>query len=205
MAKKYIGILGGSFNPVHSGHIQMARAALSHIKDLDEVWMVPALRNPLKDKEDDYVSYYKRWCMVEDALPDDEPEIKMSPAEEWHIARKLNKDFLYTVELLENLPEEFTYTLIVGSDCIPQFKKWHEWERILHIAGLIVMQRPGHPLDMSDPDVADIMSRPNVKLVADENFIEVSSTQIRDVLSKVPAKVLKDIVSYGLYGVSYEK
>lgn len=190
-----IGILGGTFDPVHKGHIQAARNALEYGAFLDEVWLVPAIQNPLKERKP--TSFDDRYSMCELAVRN-EPHISASDAE-LYIAERLNKDSLYTDELLDNLPKENNYYMIIGTDNLNCFYKWHNYRHILDEYGLIVLKRPGYVVDEYDDKIVEIINHPNVHVIKSVSTIEMSSTAIRKSLSAVPEKVLKYIVDNNLY------
>lgn len=195
-----IGILGGSFDPVHSGHIETARNVLKNIKDISQVWLLPALRNPFK--EDGECCFEDRVEMCRRAVWN-ERNIYVCDAEQ-DISRRLHKRDLFTDEVLENLPKGNMYWFIVGTDCIPKFYMWHNYRVILDKRRLVVMSRPGFVLDMSDNRVAEVMSHPHVFYVKADTQ-ECSSTDIRDAIrSECPVSgMIESVGNYiensGLY------
>jgi nicotinate-nucleotide adenylyltransferase len=131
-----IGVFGGTFDPVHVGHLAIAQAALDSAK-LDRVVFVPARRSPLKDRGP-FASEEDRLAMLEAAVKD-EPRFAVSRVE-------LDRPGpSYTVDTLEALKGEGTLFLILGSDALADLAKWRSPERIRALASLLVARRPGAP------------------------------------------------------------
>ncbi len=131
-----IGVFGGTFDPVHVGHLAIALAALESVP-LERVLFVPARRSPLKER-DPIASASDRVTMLEAAIAH-EPRFAVSRAE-------LDRDGLsYTVDTLEALRGEGELFLIVGSDALTDLARWRYPERIRSLATLLVAPRPGAP------------------------------------------------------------
>ncbi len=187
-----IGIFGGSFNPLHNGHISLANRLLSLAK-LDEIWFVVSPQNPLKRRQD-LLDDDTRLEMVRMALQN-EPKLSAcdiefrlpKPSYTWHTLQALKS---------ENPDKEFT--LLMGADNWQIFPKWYHYEKILNNYSIIIYPRTGSTIDIS--------SLPsNVKLI-DTGLINISSTQIRQLISQnkpinnlVPKSVAKIIQSRELY------
>jgi len=129
-----IGVLGGTFDPVHNGHLAMAMAALGSLP-LDRVVFVPARRSPLKDAAP-VASAEDRVAMLELAIGD-EPRFALSRAE-------LDRpEPSYTVDTLEALAGEGQLFLILGSDTARDIERWKRPERVRELATIVVARRPG--------------------------------------------------------------
>lgn len=133
MALKTIGLLGGSFDPVHLAHTALAVAAL-HELCLDEVQLLPAgqpwQRTPLA------ASPAQRLAMLEIAIRDT-PGLQINPVE-------INRGGqTYTVETLRQLPVGPKYVWILGADQLANFCTWNSWQEIVSLVTLAVAQRPG--------------------------------------------------------------
>lgn len=188
-----IGIYGGSFNPVHNGHIALAKFILAQ-GVVDEIWMLPSPRNPLKS-ESELVADIHRQQMLEVALEG------VRGVEMCLIEDKLPRPS-YTIRTLEALsvtyPEHMFY-LIIGADNWAVFTQWREWERILEQYRILVYPRSSY-------DVATTtLSHPHVKLL-DAPLYECSSTEVRNTIKRggnyrdmVPKKVADYIEKKALY------
>jgi nicotinate-nucleotide adenylyltransferase len=134
--KLRVGVFGGTFDPVHVGHLAIALAALESVP-LDRVLFVPARRSPLKDR-DPIASVADRVAMLELAIAS-EPRFKLSRIE-------LERDGVsYTVDTLDALKSEGDLFLILGSDALADLRRWRTPERIRELATILVAARPGAP------------------------------------------------------------
>lgn len=133
MALNSIGLLGGSFDPVHLAHIALARAALREL-GLDQVQLVPASipwqRGVLA------ASPEHRLAMLEIAVRD-APELRVNPVE----IQRGGKT--YTIDTLSQLPAGSEYVWILGADQLANFCTWHRWREIAALVRLAVARRPG--------------------------------------------------------------
>lgn len=175
-----IGIFGGSFDPVHLGHLWIAEAAREHLV-LDEVRWIPAATSPLK-KHGPVASDEDRLQMVKLAISG-HPQFVLDD-------RELRRgEISYTVDTMaelvaENADDEFF--LIIGSDSLASFDRWHEPAKLLNLVTLAVIQRGGDPeidFRILDPFV-DAAKRDQIESsVVPMRLIEASSTEIRERLS----------------------
>lgn len=194
---KTIGILGGSFNPVHAGHMKLA-SYLSQWGYVDEVWLTLSPRNPLKEPGD-LLPDMKRLAMLNIAVKG------ASAIDICDIELSLPKPS-YTINTLDVLRErypEYRFKLIIGSDNWRIFDQWRASRRILDEFGVIVYLRPGYPVDRRHVDGLEVVDAP---------MMNVSSTFIRDAIARgrnmnyfLPAGVYKYIVDNRLYKVPDKK
>lgn len=193
---KKIGLLGGSFNPVHLAHLALARTALRALA-LDEVQLVPA-GNPWQ-KEPLQVSGAQRLKMLALAI-DGEPGIVVNDIE---IDRE---GATYTIDTLRSLPRDAKYYWLLGTDQLNNFCSWQNWQEITDYVTLTVAWRNDHPLQI--PKELDALLRRDGKGLITLPFkaMDISSTEIRarigqeqDVSAFVPAAVLDYINTYSLY------
>ena len=188
-----IGVLGGTFDPIHNAHLDMARAALESAR-LDRVLFVLSARPPHK-RDDTVASPEQRLDMLEAAL---ESEAKFEPCDlELH-----REGPSYMWETLRDLEEQYRGAdlfLIVGLDSLLDFPNWKDPEDILEHARLLVAPREG------DGRVVPASLEGKYDFVPFEES-DVSSTDIRDRVSRdepidalVPAGVLRLIREQGFY------
>lgn len=130
-----IGIFGGTFDPPHAGHMQLARAAKEQL-ELDELILIPAHRNPLKTRQAGATSR-QRLEMVRLALGS-EPGIVASDIEIARGGKSYTIDTL--MELQHAIPGE--YWLILGADTLKGFDDWKDWQKIVSRCRLGVAVRP---------------------------------------------------------------
>jgi nicotinate-nucleotide adenylyltransferase len=150
-----VGVFGGTFDPVHFGHLAIANAALDEL-ELDRVYFVPARRSPLKEGGP-IAGANDRLAMLTAAIAD-EPRFAVSPIE-------LNREGpSFTVETLEALSGEGQLFLLLGSDAYADFERWHDPARIRALATIVLAARPGATnapsgVRMLDSPLMDISSR----------------------------------------------
>ena len=152
---KRVGVFGGTFDPVHVGHLAIANAALDDL-GLDRVYFVPARRSPLKEDRP-IASAEDRLAMLTAAIAN-EPRFRVSRVE-------LDREGpSFTVDTLEALSGEGELYLILGGDAYADFERWREPERIRSLATIVLAARPGVPnapagVRMLDSPLMDISSR----------------------------------------------
>ena len=160
------GIFGGSFNPIHMGHIGLARDIL-RLTHLREVWFLVSPLNPFKQQASDLIADRLRFDMVRRALAQ-EPGLVASDYE-FGLPRPS-----YTWQTLSHLREDYPerlFTLIIGADNWLAFDRWAHPDDILRHHPVIVYPREGYPIDRASLP-------PHVTLV-DTGLYPVSSTAVR--------------------------
>ena len=182
-----VGLLGGSFNPAHEGHLHISRLALK-LLDLDEIWWLVSPQNPLKKI------------------------IGMAPLEErlkWaSVLAKNRKIFVtniesylethYTIDTLTALKKHFPQTRfawIIGADNLSQISRWKKWTEIFQSVPVAVFARPDYSLKALTSTAAKRYAKHRINQSQSANFIEqyppawtflsipminISSTKIRD-------------------------
>ena len=187
-----IGLLFGSFNPIHIGHLIIANYMANHTT-LDKVWLVVSPQNPLK-KYGDLINTYDRLEMAKLAT-DNAINIAVSDVE-----LKLPQPS-YTIDTLAFLKEKYPeheFALIMGSDNLVTLHKWKNYRLILRDYEIFVYPRPGY-------ENAEFASHPSVTITMTP-LMELSATFIRKSIAEkknvqyfVPDPVLKFIESKSLY------
>ena len=161
---KKVGIFGGSFNPIHTGHIALAKS-LCEKAGLDEVWFMVSPMNPFKKTATDLLDDHLRLEMVEKAL-EKEPQLKACDYE-----FRLPKPS-YTWHTLQAISQEFTdieFTLLIGGDNWAAFDQWSHPEAILAHYPIVVYPRQGSSVGKV-PEGVTIVETP---------LLNISSTEIR--------------------------
>ena len=136
-----IGVFGGSFNPVHIGHVMLA-SYLKQFEGFDEVWLMLSPLNPLKANSTELIPDVTRLKMLDIALKGAEG-IKVSDIE-LSMPRPS-----YTINTLRYLAKRYprhTFKLIIGSDNWKIFSQWKDSEAIIRDFGVVVYPRPGYPV-----------------------------------------------------------
>ncbi len=202
---KRIGILGGTFNPIHNTHIDMAKAALSNYK-LSEIWVMPAKIPPNKLGME-IVADNHRYEMVKLAL-DGENNIFPSDFE------LLRDDISYTSDTIILLKEKYPdieFCFIIGGDSVLYLEDWHEPQTIFDNAVILYISRIGSEADKCKEHIENVLKKDfdNVRLVEITFEVNaVSSTEIRKHISEgirdanqlgINEKVMDYILKNGLY------
>lgn len=194
---KPIGILGGSFDPVHVGHLRMA-LELHAALDLAEVRFIPIHTHPFGKKT--VASPQQRADMLALALAD-LPQCKLD-------TRELQRaNVSYTVETLESLHAEVNQTplcLFLGLDAFRQLDGWHRWDELLGLCHLVVVNRPDMSQEMANIRIANFnpaiqnlleqhavdslqslhQQRAGCILLQDIPALNISATRVRDSLKR---------------------
>ena len=153
---KRIGIFGGSFNPIHTGHIALAQAVQKQC-GLDEVWLMVSPQNPLKRNDADLLDDELRLEIAQRALEGVEGvkacdyEFHLpKPSYTWNTLQHLSTDY-----------PDYTFILLIGGDNWARFGRWRHWKEILWHHDVIVYPRDQYPGTIDVP------------------LLRVSSTEIR--------------------------
>ena len=185
-----LAIFGGTFDPIHSAHLAVAREAAARFQ-LDRVWLVPAERPPHKHGVT-HAPYADRFRMVELACLD-EPKLEASRLEQG-TASSYSIDTIETVR--KHLAAGDTLFFVIGADAFAEIESWRRWRDVVRAVEFIVVSRPGHRYGV--PPAAIVHRLETVDL-------PVSSSEIRRRLAagddrvEVPAAVLDYIRAQGLY------
>lgn len=181
---KNVALVGGSFDPIHMGHVHMAQAALEHLH-ADEVWFVPSQSTPLKDRDltkaEDRMEMIRRVCQMDSRF-------KINPVD----LKRNGKS--YTVDTLRILTAEHPdvhFTWLIGADQYDQFDQWKEPEELLRLADFVVVDRENRTGHNEKFDL------PHIPMEA----LDVSSSEIRmgKKLNLLPPGILDYILEHELY------
>lgn len=193
-------ILGGSFNPLHIGHLFLADAVLSSL-NYDRIILVPAFQSPLKDNAEG-ASPWDRLEMLAASIPGD-PRLTFDGCE------LLREGVSYTIDTLKDIIDRYEPEgkpgLIIGDDLVATFDKWKNPEEIAGLADLIVARRLSDKVNSGMGDV----DFPYPHRTLDNEIVNIASKQIREKISKgeawryfVPPGARCIIEEKGLYGFS---
>jgi nicotinate-nucleotide adenylyltransferase len=180
-----IAIFGGTFDPVHSAHLVVAREAAERFT-LDRVLFVPAANPPHKEAGADYEHRYR---MVELACAG-EPRFMPSRLE-------AGREKSYSIHTIERVKaENRDVFFVIGADAFAEIRTWHRWEDVVRAVEFIVVTRPGH----------SYVSPPGARVHRLETVaLPVASSEIRQALGRgesaaqLPAAVAEYIREQGLY------
>ncbi|MDE6402603.1 MAG: nicotinate-nucleotide adenylyltransferase [Muribaculaceae bacterium] len=191
MKRRSVGIMGGSFNPIHTGHMMVA-SYIAQTTQLDEVWLSLSPANPLKQR-DDSTTDAERLDMMRIAV-DGSTGLGVTDIE-------LTLPYpSYTLRLLDTLAARYPDTdfrLIIGSDNWLMFDKWRDPERILSDYGVIIYPRPGYDITSPLPAGATMVNAPTVDLSS--TFVREAIKNGLDMNYFLPTGVYKYIKEHNLY------
>lgn len=200
--KKNTGIYGGTFDPIHFGHISLALEMMEK-KGLDEVWFIPANTNPFKSNALS-TSNEHRLNMLKLAI-EDIPNFFINEIELQREGPSYTIETLRALKSQEGTNHQNHYFLIIGEDAAEDFSKWRNPEEIISLATILVGGR------ISSTTFKDKNGVSNIQKALDNGrtptrILEISSTEIRDRVSKglycghlLPRKVLDYIILNDLY------
>ncbi|MDO5724869.1 MAG: nicotinate-nucleotide adenylyltransferase [Tissierellia bacterium] len=197
-----LGVLGGSFNPIHYGHLLIAQSAFENLK-LDKVLFLPTGKAPHKSLELDPKIRYE---MTKLAISDNE-SFFISDIE------ILKTGYSYTVDTINELKDRFSCSkiyFIIGADSLFQIETWHNYEKLLETTDFAVANRVynnKHSSERLNVRIKELQQKYNAKFkVFDTNIYEFSSTEIRkrtkddqSIRYMVPENVRSYILKNGLY------
>ena len=189
--RRRVGVFGGTFDPIHDGHLALAREAAARYH-LDRILFVPAAHPPHKAGVT-HAPYADRVRMAELACQGD-PRFEVSRLEE-------DTQRSYSIDTIEKIrarlaPADLLYFLI-GADAFAEIRTWHRWRDVARGVRFLVVSRPGHRYQPPQGVEFDRI---------DDIEVPISSSDIRRALasrqspSGLPPAVLNYAVSHGLYG-----
>jgi len=192
ISNKKTGLFFGSFNPIHQGHLMIANYMVE-FTEISQVWFIVSPHNPLKEKST-LLADHHRLAMANIAVEDD-PRFRASNIE-FHLPQPS-----YTVDTLAYLTEKFPekeFVLIAGSDNLPSFSKWKNYEELLNRYQLYIYPRPDTPASQFD-------NHPHIHFT-NAPLIEISSSFIRQGIKDgknlrqfLPEKVWKYLTEMHFY------
>ena len=170
-----IGLFGGTFDPIHHGHLLLAERCRGDA-GLDEVWFLPSYQPPHKHSPS--ITRFEHRCEMVTLATTGQPAFRVEPIE------KELPPPSYTANTLAELRmrhPEHDFSLIVGADCLPDIPKWHDPPRLLELTSLIVVPRPGTPIwTATELATAVGVSPSNVRMqTIDCPLMELASRDIR--------------------------
>ena len=207
---KMIGIYGGSFDPIHFGHLRTA-LEIKEAFSLDELRLIPCYQSPLKNSTQ--ATPEQRLAILQLAIEGEKSFICDNRE-----LKRAGRSFM--VETLASLRADFpekTLILFMGSDAFAAIEQWHQWQKLFEFAHIVVMTRPNcEKIPLSDflnprlsVEKADLTREKNGKLFFQPvTQLAISATQIRNLLAQkrsirflLPDNVINYINRYALYRI----
>ena len=206
-----VGVLGGTFDPVHNGHLRLAME-MAIALDMDHVRLVPCARPPHRGAPTASPGQRAKWIRVAVSI---EPRLRLDD-------RELLRDGpSYTVDTLASMRAEMPETplcLIMGRDVFARLPQWHEWERLFDTAHIVLIDRPDIDIALDPAAEAALKTREVEDIGALHTQLAghiytyappplaISASRVRELLAKgesprylLPTAVLDDIMDAGVY------
>jgi nicotinate-nucleotide adenylyltransferase len=214
---KRVAVFGGTFDPVHEGHLSIARKLLD-VFQLDNFVFIPAFHAPHKPDRKP-TSAFQRFAMLTIAT-EDEPKISVSTLE---LEKGKPRYSVETIPELKEIYADAKLFFVIGADSWTDIRTWRQWEKVLTMTNHIVVSRPGydiaigHVTDQIRGRIVDLRGkkfdlnsderREDAIYLTDAVFFDTSATEIRDDLTDgvldrkddIPLEVAKYIEKYDLY------
>jgi nicotinate-nucleotide adenylyltransferase len=190
-----IGLLGGTFDPIHNGHLLAAQAALETAK-LDEVWFIPTLTPPHKAQPG--VSGELRRKMVEIAIASNE----LFRLEDIELRRDVTSYTIETVTAMQLREPDVMFHWIVGSDMVKDLPNWRNIEELAERIAFIGLERPDQPGDDSllPAFVRQKLIRASMPPIGiSSSDIRLRRKEGRSIRYMLPESVYEFILKDGLY------
>lgn len=198
---KKIGIMGGTFNPIHIGHLTLAERAMDDLC-LDEIWLIPTGCSYMKQNTN-ILPGEERLVMAQLAT-EDNPRIKCLDIE---VKRA---GYTYSYETLEQLSELYSdceFFFIFGADCLFAIENWKYPERIFNHCTVVAAVRNGASLTGMQEKISELETRFRGKIILLPFLnLEISSTELRErirmgksVKYLIPDNVIEYISNQGFY------
>ncbi len=165
-----IGLLGGSFDPPHKGHLYISKKSLKLFKLKKIIWAITK-KNPLKKKP--YYSLYKRKQMCMKIIKGSK-KIKLKNFEDL-----VNSNTTYAMIKYLKRRNNYKIFFIIGSDNLINFHKWKNYRKLLKTCNLIVFSRKGYDTKAKKSVINRYLKSKNIKFVKNMK-IDVSSTELRN-------------------------
>ena len=176
LKNKSIGILGGSFDPAHIGHLTISKIALKKIK-LDKLYWIITKKNPYKKKS--YFSLKKRVTLAKKFVKNFKKIKVLYLDKKIKSSRSINLiNYLVKKKKLKDI------YFIIGSDILVELHRWKSWKKLVKLTKLVVFSRKGYDKKSKNSIVAKYLKNRNIIYIKNKPIV-VSSTLIRKNLIKI--------------------
>ena len=193
LSRRRIGLLGGTFDPVHFGHLRLAEACREALQ-LEEIWFIPAALPPHKDWRISPYEKRRRW--LEQALA----------GKDWcrilDIERQREgKSYTYhTLKALRKQEPHCEFYFLTGADSLEKLDTWYRWQDILDLCHFVATSRPGYGGQIPEKLQKEAQKRKGGILCLEIDALDISSTAVReqialqrDIARLVPAQIIDEV------------
>ncbi len=198
---KKIGVLGGTFDPFHYGHLSIAKSALKEFH-LDKIVLLPSNVQPFKigrkmASPEDRVNMAK-------IISEEHPDFELLTQEAF------SGEISYTYKTMHNMKEQLpdcTFYFILGTDSFLSIESWYESEKLIRENSFIIGERPGYKEEETYRLVNRLRGKYNASIgILNNEILEISSTEIKEKIKRgisisemVPQSIERYILEHGLY------
>lgn len=190
---KKIGLLGGTFDPVHLGHVRMAEACKAQL-GLDEIWWIPASVPPHKTRQTTPYDIRRAWLSK---VIDGKDGYRILDIER----EREGKSYTYhTLLELHKRETNCQFYFLTGADSLEQLHTWYHWEEILELCTFVATTRPGYDLKIAEDVLAVAEKSKGGILCVEIDALDVSSTEVRERVARcqsieamIPAEIIKEV------------
>ena len=192
---RLIGIFGGTFDPIHLGHLQSIKL-LDDTCDFDLIHWVLSARPPHKDQVSATIEH--RFAMLQLALQ----ELPTYLPDDTEISRNTASYTFDTVQQFRHLYSQDTLCLIIGGDSLQKLHTWYRYDELIDLVHLVVMHRPGYDFEVPDYLKERLVKAKQLsdyhcgKLVLfNKSEFDISSTELRQtIMQEFPTKSMQSLV-----------
>lgn len=191
--KRKIGLLGGTFDPVHYGHIRLAEECMKKL-ELEEIWFIPSAIPPHKDWK--ISPYEKRAKWLEQAI---------GSVEHYRIldieTRREGKSYTYhTLKELMKTDPDCEFYFLTGADSLEKLDTWYRWEDILDMCHFVATNRPGYERSVPENLAKEAEKRKGGIICLEINALDISSTEVREQIAMqkdleklIPSEIIDEV------------
>lgn len=196
MSPRRVVVFGGTFDPIHNGHIAIAKCLRDEL-DAEHVVMVPTGR-PWLRSEAPIASPEDRLRMVELAVKN-ERRIEVSNVD------IIRDKTTYSIDTINDLRHQHgadcEFILAIGADTVSDLQRWHRYDQLIKECTFAVVQRPGAPLDgtVTLPDHTSVVRGPMIDISASEIRLKIRQGDLANAADVLPDLVLRFIIENSLY------
>lgn len=188
-----IGLLGGTFDPVHFGHLRLAEQCQQKL-NLEEIWFIPAAHPPHKDWK--ISPYAKRRKWLEQALEGNNTYRILDIEQE----REGKSYTVHTLKALHKAEPDCEFYFLTGADSLTYLDHWHHWEEILDLCHFVATTRPGYGSSIPEQLQKEAKQHKDGILCLEIDALNISSTEVRkqialqhDISQLVPEKIIDEV------------
>lgn len=190
---KKIGLLGGTFDPVHYGHLRLAAECKEKL-GLEEIWFIPAAIPPHKDWN--ISPYEKRRHWLEVAL-EGKSWCRISDIEQHREGKSYT---FHTLKTLHKQEPDCEFYFLTGADSLEMLDTWHHWEDILDLCHFVATSRPGYGSRIPEKIEKEAAKHKEKIICLEIDALDISSTEVReqialqhDISRFIPAEIIDEV------------